>query len=220
MQIFEMMSTNVVSISSDTTLATARKIMDTYDYSRLTVIDRGKLVGIVSKDSLDAGGKAKLTSCSIYEISYMLNTLKVKEVMHRDVVTVSPDMYVDDAMALAESKQIGMLVVVEGNTVTGVVTSYDFFTKILHPLLGLNLPGTRIYVQQCNKAADIEKVMSVIKDFKFTILSQFSNNIPAIGDRHELVLHLDAENCSKCVEEIKKLGYQVIERRIQLPKPI
>jgi acetoin utilization protein AcuB len=215
MQIFEMMTTNVISISSDTTLANARKIMDTYDYARLPVIDRGKLVGIVSKDSLDAGGKTKLTSCSIYEISYMLNTLKVKEVMHREVVTVPPDMYVDNAMALAESKQIGMLVVVEKNTVVGVVTSYDFFTKILHPLLGLNLPGTRIYVQQCNKASDIEKVMAIIKNFNIAILSQFSNNIPAIENRHELVLHLDGENCSKCIEEIKKMGYQVVERHIQ-----
>ena len=47
------MTTNVVTISSNTTLSDARQTMDTHRVRRLPVMDRLKLVGIVTRDALD-----------------------------------------------------------------------------------------------------------------------------------------------------------------------
>jgi len=104
MIVADVMTTNVVSIPSNTSLAEARRIMDAHHIRRLPVIDRGKLVGIVTKDALDRTGPSQLTTFSMHELGYLINKITVKEVMHYEVVTVTPDMTVERAVALAQSK--------------------------------------------------------------------------------------------------------------------
>ena len=205
------MSTNVISIPSSTTLADARKIMDIHRYRRLPVIDKGRLVGIVSKDGLDKFGPSKLTSLDLHELAYMVNTIKVAEVMHKDIVTAPPDTYIDDAIALVQSKRVGMLIIVEGHTVVGVATTRDIFFKIVNPVFGVNMPGKRIFVEKCSEASDIEKVMAAVKNNKMKIVCQFSALLPEF-DKKSLVMQLEGDNYTKCVDAIKSLGYNVIEK--------
>jgi acetoin utilization protein AcuB len=211
MIVADIMTTNVVSVPSNTSLAEARRIMDAHHFRRLPVIDRGKLVGVVTKDALDKMGPSQMTTFSIYELTYLVNKITIKEVMHRDVVTVSPDITVEEAVTLAQDKGVGMLVVMEGDKVVGVATTNDFFYKILNPILGIKMPGTRILVRNSYKGPDIEKVVAAINKLKVGITNLFIIDLPETG-KHDLVVHLDTENCSRCVEEINKLGYSAEER--------
>jgi len=212
MQVSDVMSTNVVSIPSDTSLAQARMIMEAHKLGRLPVIDRGKLVGIVTRDTLDKMGPSQLTTFSVHEIGYLVNTIKVKEVMRRDVVTVPSTMIVEDAVALAQSKKVGILIVEDGDRVVGVATTTDFFVKILNPVLGIGVPGTRVYVRNCSTPTEIQKVLTIINNQKVNIVTMFLSNIPDVGNSKVLVLHLDCTEDSKCVEEIKKSVFQVDTR--------
>jgi acetoin utilization protein AcuB len=211
MIVADIMTTNVVSVSSNTSLAEARRIMDAHRVRRLPVVDKGKLVGVVTSGALDRMGPSQLTTFSVHELGYLVNKITVQEVMRREVVTVTPDMTVEEAVALAQSKKVGMLVVVEGDKVVGVATTNDFFYKILNPILGINIPGTRIIVRNCNKGPDIEKVVATINKLKVGITNLFLIDLPEAG-KHDLVVHLDVENCTRCIEEIKKLGCPVEER--------
>ena len=211
MIVADIMTTNVVSISSNTSLAQARRIMDAHRIRRLPVIDRGNLVGVVTKDALDRMGPSQLTTFSVHELGYLVNKITVKEVMRREVVTVTPDMTVEQAVDLAQSKGVGMLVVVQGDKIVGVATTNDFFYKILNPILGIKMRGTRIVVRNCNKGPDIEKVVAAINKLNVGITNLFLIDLPEVG-KHDLVVHLDIENCLGCIEEIKKLGCQVEER--------
>jgi acetoin utilization protein AcuB len=208
MIVADVMTTNVVSISSNTSLADARRIMDAHRVRRLPVIDRGKLVGIVTRDALDKAGPSKLTTFSIHELSYLLTKLTVKEVMRHDVVTVSPRMTVEEAVALAQSKQVGALIVTEGERVVGICTTNDFFYRILNPILGIGLPGSRIVVRNCHKGTEIENIVAAINKLKVGITNLFLIDLPEAG-KHDLVLHLDTEDSSKVIAAIKKLGCQV-----------
>jgi acetoin utilization protein AcuB len=211
MIISDIMTTNVVTVPSNTSLAEARRIMDAHHLRRLPVIDRGKLLGVITERSLDRMGPSKMTTFSMNEIAYLVNKITVKEVMRQDVVTVSPDTTVEAAVALSQSKRIGFLIVVEAGNVVGVATTNDFFYKILNPLLGINLPGTRIIVKNCNKGPDVEKVVATINKLKVGIINLFITDFPEVN-KHDLLVHLDTKECSKCIEEIRKLGYSAMER--------
>jgi CBS domain-containing protein len=113
MIISDVMNTNVVSIASTTSLAEARRVMEAHNIRRLPVIDRAALVGIVTKDDLDKMGPSQLTTFSVDELVYLLNKITVKDVMHRDVVTVSPDATIEGAVAIAQSRKVGSMIVVE-----------------------------------------------------------------------------------------------------------
>jgi len=212
MIVADIMKTNVVSIPSNTSLAEARRIMDAHHIRRLPVIDRGKLVGIVTKDALDRTGPSQLTTFSMHELSYLINKITVKEVMRREVVTVSPDTTVEQAVALAQSKQVGALIVMEGEQVVGICTTNDFFYKVLNPILGIGLPGSRIVVHNCHKGQDIEKVVATINKLNVGITNLFLIDFPEVG-KHDLVLHLDTSDSSKVIAEVKKLGCPVEERQ-------
>lgn len=211
MIVADIMRTNVVSISSNTSLAEARRIMDAHHIRRLPVIDRGNLVGIVTKDALDRTGPSQLTTFSMHELGYLINKITVKEVMHREVVTVPQDMTVERAVALAQSKQVGALIVMEGKQVVGICTTNDFFYRVLNPILGIGQPGSRIVVRNCHKGRDIEKVIAVINKLNVTITNLFLIDLPDVG-KHDLVLHLDTPDSSKVIAEVKKLGCPVEER--------
>jgi acetoin utilization protein AcuB len=212
MLISDVMKTNVVSVPSTTSLAEARRIMDAHDIRRLPVIDRHHLVGIVTKDDLDKMGPSQLTTFSVNELVYLLNKITVKDVMHRDVVTVPPSTTIEEAIALAQARHVGSLVVMEDNRVIGIATTNDVFLGILNPLLGIGLPGARIVVISCFKGPDIEKVLSVINKLKVGVTNLFVSEFPQVG-KHDLMIHLDTKDISKVVEEIKKLGFSVVERK-------
>ena len=211
MIVSDVMTTNVISIPSNTTFADARRIMEAHHFRRIPVIDRSKLVGIVTKDMLDKTGPSQLTTFSMHEISYLLNKLTVEQIMRRDVVTVPPDMTVEDAVTLAQSKHVGALIVVQNDNVIGVCTTNDFFYRILNPILGIGVPGSRLVVRDCYTGSDIEKVVSTIIKMKINIVNLFVIDFPEVK-KHDLVVHIDAANSTDAVEEIKQLGFTTEER--------
>lgn len=207
----DVMSTNVVSISSNTTLAVARRILEAHGFRRLPVIDKGKLVGVVTKDALDKSGPSQLTTFSIHELSYLLSKITVEKVMQRDVVTATPEMTVEEAVALAQSKKVGMLIVVENGKVVGVATTNDFFYKVLNPILGITMAGCRIEIQDCYEGPDVEKVLSVVNKLGVKINTLFTINFPDVH-KHDLLIHLATDDCKRVIEAVEKLGYKVKER--------
>ena len=92
MRVKDVMTWNVVTVASDTPIMEAKKIMEAHGVRRLPVVDKGKLVGIVSKDRIERVGPSPATSLSVWEINYLLAKMTVKEVMRKDVVTVTSDM--------------------------------------------------------------------------------------------------------------------------------
>ena len=146
MMISDVMKTNVVSVPSSTNLAEARRLMNAHRIRRLPVIDKTKLVGIVTNEDLDKMGPSKLTTFSVNELIFMLNKITVKDVMHTDVVTVPPETTIEEAVAIAQSHRIGSLVITENGLVIGIATTNDIFLGLFNPLLGIGLPGSRILI--------------------------------------------------------------------------
>jgi acetoin utilization protein AcuB len=211
MVVSDVMSTNVVSIPSHTSVSEARRILDAHRFRRLPVVDRGKLMGVVSKDALDRMGPSQLTTFSMHEISYLLSKITVKEIMHRDVVTVTPDTTIEQAVALAQIKGVGSLMVMEGERLVGLATTNDFFYRVLNPILGIAAPGSRIVVRNCHQGPDVEKVVAAINKLGVGIVTLFTIAFPEVN-KHDLVVHLDTEDTSRVIEEIKGLGCLVEER--------
>ncbi len=212
MLISDIMKTNVVSIPSSTNLAEARRIMDAHNVRRLPVIDRLKLVGIVTKDDLDKMGPSQLTTFSVNELIYMLNKITVKDVMHKDVIAVPPDTTIEEAVALAQGRKVGSLVVVEDEKVVGIATTNDIFLGILNPLLGIGLPGSRIVVVDCYKGPDIEKVLAAINKINASITNLFVSEFP-IANKHDLFIHLGDADASNVIAAIEQLGFTVAARK-------
>lgn len=217
MLVRDIMTTNVVTVPSNTIVPEAINIVRAHRIERLPVVDKGKLVGIVTKDTLLRAMPSQATSLSVHELSYLISKLQVKEIMRRDVITIGPDESVEAAVSLAQSNKVGATVVVEDGKVVGIVTSNDLIRKILNPLLGLGeagerLKGQRIIVYQAGSAEHIEKIMECISKLGLKATS-FCNVGPSEGEENDLIIHLDTADVSQLIVELKKLGYSVLIRQ-------
>ena len=72
MKIKDIMTYNVVTIPSNTSIAEAKRIMTVHRITRLPVVDKNKLVGIVTARMIESVSPSKATSLSIWEVSYLL----------------------------------------------------------------------------------------------------------------------------------------------------
>jgi acetoin utilization protein AcuB len=211
MFISDVMTCNVITIHSGTSLAEARRIMDAHRMRRLPVVDKGKLVGIVTRDALDRAGPSQLTSFSIHDITRLLNKLTVKEVMVRDLVTVSPDATVEEAVTVAQGKKVGALLVVDDGRLVGIATTNDFFYRILNPILGIGKPGSRLVVRNCQGTKDIEKIVAAVNKLGLEVITMFMLPVPE-REANSFVVHLSSDDPTNLIAELQLLGFTV-ERR-------
>jgi len=212
MYVRDIMTTNVVTIPSSTSIAEARRIMEAHGFSRLPVVDKGKLAGMVTARSLEQVAPSKATSLTMWELSYLLSKTTVKEVMVRDVVTVTPDTTVEESVALAQSHKVGALVVLEGGRVVGISTTRDLFYRMFNPILGLGEPGTRIEVFGGGEGKALEEVVSLINKRGLRIVT-LHIIIPPGATEKNVVVHLGTEDVNQIIADLESNGYKVNMRK-------
>ena len=212
MYVRDVMTTNVVTIPSSTSIAEARRMMAAHGFSRLPVVDKGKLVGVVTARLLEKVAPSKATSLTMWELSYLLNKTTVKEIMVRDVVTVTPDTTVEESVALAQSHKVGALVVLEGGRVVGITTTTDLFYKMFNPILGIGEPGTRIEVARGGEGKTLEEVVSLINKRGLRIVTLHIVAPPGATEKN-VVVHLGSEDVSQLIADLETKGYKVNMRK-------
>lgn len=212
MYVRDIMTTNVVTIPSSTSIAEARRIMEAHGFSRLPVVDKGKLIGVVTARSLEQVAPSKATSLTMWELSYLLSKTTVKEIMVRDVVTVTPDTTVEESVALAQSHKVGALVVLEGGRVVGISTTRDLFYKMFNPILGLGEPGTRIEVFGGGEGKALEEVVSLINKRGLKIVT-LHIIVPPGATEKNVVVHLGTDDVSQITADLESNGYKVNMRK-------
>lgn len=213
MKVRDVMTWNVATVSSDTPIMEARKIMDAHGVRRLPVVDKSKLVGMVSKERIIRTAPSPATSLSVWEINYLLAKMTVKEVMSKNPITVDPEMSVESAVALAQNKGVGALPVVENNKLVGIATTNDFFYKLLNPILGIAKPGTRLVISKGGDVKSLQDVLDSVKKAGAKIIS-FHTIAPIDGKEQDICLHVDKEDVKQLVKDLATKGYttETIER--------
>ena len=146
MLVGERMSHPVITVSPNSPMQEAHKLMRDEKIRRLPVVnDRGKLVGIVSESDLLHASPSDASSLSVWEMNYLLSKIAVKDIMTRDVITVRTDTPLEDAARNMVDNKIGGLPVVRDDEVIGIITETDLF-KVFLELLGARESGTRLTV--------------------------------------------------------------------------
>ena len=144
MLVRDRMSRNPITTFPAAGVSDALQVMRGSKVRQLPVLnDKGQMVGIVSLEDLLRVSPSPATSLSVYELTYLLDKLKVEEVMTRDVITVTEDMALEEAgRIMADSKISGVPVLRDGELV-GIITESHLFT-VLVQLFGAGKPGVRL----------------------------------------------------------------------------
>jgi len=208
MRIRDVMTRNPVTVDSETLIMDARKIMKERKIRRLPVVDKGKLVGIITQHDLLEAAPSPATSLSVHELNYLLAKMKVKEIMKKNPVTITPDTPFEEALRLGQEKKVGSFPVVENGKLIGITTESDI-VRFLSRALGLKEEGSRITIEGLGgKLGDLEQIISIVDRHHTIILSMISLPRPEKRD-WMIVLRLKTSDPDPIVKEFKKAGFNV-----------
>ena len=131
----DIMSSPAITVSPDATLPAANALMKEKQIRHLPVLEKGRLVGIVSRGDLREASISASINADQYELHFMLNRLTVGKLMTRKVRTVTPDaLVVDAADLMTEHKIAGLPVVDAEGAVIGIVTESDLLKMLVRRL--------------------------------------------------------------------------------------
>jgi len=215
MYIRDIMTTKVTTITSNTSIIKAKRVMNKNRLKRLPVVDDGKLVGMVTAQRLEKAAALESSSSDIWEFAYSLGSLyrtSVKKIMQKDLVMARPDTTVEEALALAQSKKVGALLVVDNGKLVGIVTTNDFFYRIVNKVLGVGESGRRIWVAGGGEGKAMEEIIATINKHSLEIITLHIIAAPK-ATKKDIVVHLDSDDESKFVAELREKGYKVELRR-------
>lgn len=116
-------------IAPHETIATARRIMQESRIRHLPVLEEGKLVGIVSERDLELATERP-------GVELDLDSLPIERVMTREPYTVRPETPLNEVARVMASRKLGSAIVVDGNTVAGVLTTTDTLNALVDLLEG------------------------------------------------------------------------------------
>jgi acetoin utilization protein AcuB len=128
MLVKDRMTSNPVTIRTDTNLKEALDLVRGSPFRHLPVLDEnGDLVGIVTEKSLVYASPTSSTTLSVFEVDYILSRTKVGQVIQGDVITVGPDLPIEEAARVMIDHRIGCLPVVEDRKLIGIISDTDIF---------------------------------------------------------------------------------------------
>ena len=208
MRIRDMMTKNPVTVDSETLVMDARKIMKENNVRRLPVVDKGKLMGIITKHDILEASPSPATSLSVHELNYLLSKMKVKEIMKKNPVTLTPDTPFEEALKIGQEKKIGSFPVVENGKLVGIATESDI-VRFLTRALGVREEGSRITIEGLGgKLSDLEKIISIVNQHNTIVLSMIS--LPRTEKKEwMIVLRLKTSSPDPIVKDFKKAGFNV-----------
>jgi acetoin utilization protein AcuB len=183
------MTTDVSTIGEDASIMKASIVMKEKKIRSLPVVDKkDKLVGIVSDRDLRDASPSKATTLDVYELNYLLSSMKIKDVMTKDLVFVRPDETVEFAATLMLENKISSLPVLnEKDDLIGIITQTDIF-KVLIEIAGVYTGGIQFAFSLEDRPGSIKESADVIRSFGGRIVSIFSTRHTAEEGRRNVYI--------------------------------
>jgi len=169
------MSKNVVTIDMDASMQTATMLMKMHSIRMLPVVEHGNLVGVITDRDLKKASASDATSLEIHELLFLLTRIKVKEIMTKAPITVTPDWTIEETAELLLKHKISGVPVMGGKkAISGVITQTDVF-RVLIALTGIEKGGMQFSFKVEDKPGSIKELADVIRQFGGQIVSILSS---------------------------------------------
>lgn len=138
MPVQDFMSKDLITVDEDASIIKASKLMKQNRVRHLPVLRKGRLLGIVSDLELKEALPSKATTLEIHEMYYLLDQIKVKSLMPKQLFTIAPGETVEKAAAVMLNRNISALPVVDHHgALRGIITKGDIFRAFVS-ISGIN----------------------------------------------------------------------------------
>ncbi len=161
MNVGRRMTHPVITVSPDIPITKAHELMAREKITQCPVVKNGKLIGLITEKDILKAYPSSATSLAVWEITSLLEKIKVEDVMIKEFQTVHEDTPIETAARILVDHKISALPVLRGKELVGIISDADLF-KIMLEMLGARRPGVRFSVLMENRPGEIAKLSQAI----------------------------------------------------------
>jgi acetoin utilization protein AcuB len=210
MNVGRRMTHPVITVQPNTPITKAHELMTKEKIRRAPVVKNGKLVGMVSLNDILKAYPSAATSLAVWEITTLVAKITVKDVMVKDVCTVTEDTPIEEAARIMADNHISALPVMSGEELVGIITETDLF-RIMLEMLGARHPGVVFSVLMPYLPGQIAKLSQAIyeKGGNITALSTFEGDATS-----NFLMTIKVEGIEK--DDLRKLVEPLVIRLLDM----
>jgi acetoin utilization protein AcuB len=174
------MSHPVITVTPNTSITKAHELMAREKINQCPVVKNGKLIGLITEKDILKAYPSSATTLAVWEITSLVEKIKVEDVMIKEFQTVLEDTPIETAARILVDNKISALPVLRGKELVGIITEADLFTIMLE-MLGARRAGVRFSVLMENRPGEIAKLSQAIykNGGDITALSTFEGDSAA-----------------------------------------
>jgi acetoin utilization protein AcuB len=133
-RVADIMTPDPVTVTQRNAIRTAINLMREGGFRRLPVVDRGRLVGIITDRDLRRAANSPYVVREKWYDNFVLDHIEVGACMTPDPLAIDPDTSIAEAARLMRNKKIGGLPVVTDGQLVGIVTETDLLDFLIELL--------------------------------------------------------------------------------------
>lgn len=212
MFISKSMTKAVVTIDEHADIAQAQALMDKHHIRHLPVVEEDNLlIGIVTdRDIRSALPSPHLPVLDKEALNKRLQEIKIKDIMTKNPVSISPADTIQDALLLIQKIRVGALPVVdEHGRLKGIISVRDLLRAFTN-VLGLGEPGMLLGILVDQKIGQMKKIVDAITEEKVSFGSILVARYWDEGKR-AVFPYLLTQNVGPIKRKLEKMGYTLLD---------
>ena len=159
------MSKPVITIDINNSMNDAINLLKKHNIRTLPVMKNDKLVGIVTDRDLKRASASDATSLEIHELLHLISSIKIKDIMTKDPITVPLDYTIEEtAETLLKHKISGVPIIDHEDDLIGIITKSDIF-RIIISLTGAERKGIQFGMEVTDRPGSIKDVADIIRKY-------------------------------------------------------
>jgi len=192
MLIRDWMTKDAITVTVDTSMMKASKMLKEKNIRRLPVVnDQGTIIGIVTDRDIKEASPSKATTLDVHELYYLLSEIKIKDIMTKNPFCVNVNGTVEKAAVVMREKKVeGLPVVDDDDKVVGIITETDIFNVMIE-ITGVYHGGLQMGFNLPNTPGSLKEVLNDLRSFKARIISILTSYGKDEKDTRQVYIRID-----------------------------
>ncbi len=203
------MSSPVNTVEVGTSLMDAADLFDKKVISMLPVMEKGRIVGIVTDGDIKKATPSQATSLAVYELTSLLRKVKITQVMSKPVFSTTEDSTVEEAAQIMLMENIsGMPVKDSQGHLCGIITKSDIF-RCLVSFTGAARQGQIFIVKISDSPGTIKTLTDIVRMGGGRLLSILTSYDDVEQGYRKVCMHafdMPEENFDSVVSQLNDAG--------------
>lgn len=137
----DIMTPSPVTVTPRNAIRTAINLMREGGYRRLPVVERGKLVGVITDRDLRRAANSPFVVREQWYDNFILDHIEVGSCMTPNPLTIQPDATIAEAARMMRTYKIGGLPVEADGQLIGIITETDLLDFLIEILTNEAVPA-------------------------------------------------------------------------------